>query len=92
MMDKGNPVVVHGPNYSNTDAEHDQHTRSVGWADIIVGRIEKGTVVTFGLDQSEVTIRWAPGASFSVLVNQLIICSARAQSFWTACRSTRRAH
>jgi hypothetical protein len=86
-MDERGPLVLHDPYYSKADAERGQHTSLVGWPDIIVGRIYKGKAAPFQLDQSKVTIGWPPRTSFYIFVNQLIICSARSQSFWTDCRS-----
>jgi hypothetical protein len=85
-------VVIHSPYSSNADGQRRQHAGAVGRPDILVCRIYKDRVAPFRHDQSEVILGWVPRTSFYLLVNQLIICSARPQSFWTACESIQRVH
>jgi hypothetical protein len=46
-----------------------RQTHAVGWPDIVVGRIYKGKVAPFRLDQAKLIISLAPDISFNILAN-----------------------
>jgi hypothetical protein len=56
-------VELIGPVFGDSYGIHEQHTRSIGWDGLIVGKIIPDRPAGFRIDRNGTPIAWAPATS-----------------------------